>query len=141
MLSALLVVTQTLPARMVLRALLAIAVGFMAIVVIVFAYYAANGELGRFLQLYYLIPPAVAAGYSDTAFYRGFGGEWGHLYYLLPFFLGALCVLSVIRLHPLHGRPRGWSRGTGAARLGAGGRLRLVHRRLSAERQPPTWST
>lgn len=108
-LAALLVVTQTLPARMLLRALLALAAGFMAIVAIVFAYYAANGELGRFLQLYYLIPPAVAAGYSDTVYYQGFGAPWGHLYYLLPFFLGALCVLSVVRLHPLQ-VAREWSR-------------------------------
>ena len=45
-----------------------VALGFAAVAVAVFAYYAANGDLDRFLQLYYLIPPAVAAGYSDTVY-------------------------------------------------------------------------
>jgi hypothetical protein len=108
-LALLLSVTQTLTARMVVRALVTTGLGFAVVAVIVFAFYAAHGELGRFLQLYYLIPPAVAAGYSDTVYYGGFGGAWGHLYFLLPFFLGVLCVLSVIRIHP-PGVARAWSR-------------------------------
>jgi hypothetical protein len=107
-LALLLAVSQTIPARMVLRAVVRVAIGFVAIAAVVFAYYAANGELGRFLELYYLIPPAVAAGYSDTVFYGGFSGQWGHLYYLIPFFLGALCVLSMFELRPLR-IARGWS--------------------------------
>lgn len=99
-LALLLVASQTIPARMTARALLYTGIGFSMVAAVVFSYYALNGELIRFLQLYYLIPPAVAAGYSDTVYYGGFGGHWGHLYYLLPFFLGVLSVLSVIRLHP-----------------------------------------
>jgi hypothetical protein len=108
-LALLLVLTQTVPARMVWRGLFAVGIGFASVAAVVFAYYAANGELGRFLELYYLIPPAVAAGYSDTLYYGGFGAQWGPVYYLLPFLLGALCVLSVIRLHPLR-VARQWSR-------------------------------
>jgi hypothetical protein len=108
-LSLLLILSQTVPARMIGRALLATGIGFGVIVVAVFGYYAFNGHLGRFLDLYYLIPSAVAAGYSDTVYYGGFGGHWGHLYYLLPFFLGLLCVLSLVRLHPFR-IAREWSR-------------------------------
>lgn len=99
-LAVLLIVSQTVPARLVGRAVLAVAAGFGVIAAIVLGYYAVNGELVRFLQLYYLIPPAVAAGYSDTVYFGGFAAHWAHVYYLLPFFLGGLCVLSVIRLGP-----------------------------------------
>jgi hypothetical protein len=108
-LALLLTISQTVPARMVVRGLLATGLGFALVVAVVFGYYALNGELGRFIELYYLIPPAVAAGYSDTVYYGGFAGQWGHVYYLVPFFLGALAALSVVRLHPLRATRR-WSR-------------------------------
>jgi hypothetical protein len=108
-LAALLILSQTIPARMLARALVSTGSGFAVVAVAVLGYYAVNGHLARFLELYYLIPPAVAAGYSDTVFYGGFGGHWGHLYYVLPFFLGLLCVLSLIRLHPFR-IAREWSR-------------------------------
>jgi hypothetical protein len=108
-LAILLVTSETVPARTVGRTALAATAGFFAVVAVVFAYYLVNGELIRFIQLYYLIPPAVAAGYSDTVFYGGFGGQWGHFYYLMPFFLGALSVLSVVRLQPFR-IARQWSR-------------------------------
>lgn len=109
MLALLLGISKTVPLKMLRQALVWVAAGFAGVTVIVLGYYAANGDLVRFLQLYYLIPPAVAAGYSDTIYYGGFDGHWGHLYYLLPFFLGALCVLAVIRLHPFR-VPSEWSR-------------------------------
>jgi hypothetical protein len=108
-LALLLSTSQTLPGRMIGRAALSVGIGFALVAAAVFVYYGANGELGRFLELYYLIPPAVAAGYSNTVFFGGFSGNWGHLYYILPFFLGVLCVLSVIRLGPLR-VARAWSR-------------------------------
>ncbi len=108
-LGLLLAASATVPASTVLRRIGHVAIGFSVVAIAVLGYYAANGELHRFLELYYLIPPAVAAGYSDTVYYGGFGGQWGHVYFLLPFFLGALCLLSLIRLHPLS-IARGWSR-------------------------------
>ena len=108
-LAILLVISQTVPARMVAKALVEVALGFAAVAAIVLGFYAANGDLGRFLELYYLFPSAVAVGYSNTVYFGGFSGHWGHLYYLLPFFLGALCLLSVIRLDPLR-VAREWSR-------------------------------
>ena len=107
-LAGLLALTQTVPIRQLVESLAGIGLGFAAVVIAVFAYYATNGELGRFLELYYLIPSAVAAGYSNTVFYQGFGGLWGHMYYLLPFLLCALCALSLIKLHPLR-LARAWS--------------------------------
>jgi hypothetical protein len=100
-LSVLLVATRTVAARRLADALLGIAVGFAAIAVPVFAYYAANGELSRFLKLYYLVPGVVAAGYSNTSYLEGFGGVWGHMYYVVPFLLACLCLLSLVQLHPV----------------------------------------
>ena len=61
-LALLLVVSQPIPPRITLRALLCTGIGFAAVAAVVFSYYAVNGDIIRFLQLYYLIPPAVAAG-------------------------------------------------------------------------------
>ena len=107
-LAALLAITQTAAPRAVLRALVSVGGGFVLIALAVFGYYAAQGELARFLDLYYLIPPAVARGYSDTVFYDGFDGLWGPAYHLLPFLLIALCTLSLLKLHPLR-LARPWS--------------------------------
>ena len=78
-LALLLAASTTVPGSRVLRSLGHVALGFAAVAVAVFAYYAANGDLDRFLQLYYLIPPAVAAGYSDTVYYRGRRPMGAHL--------------------------------------------------------------
>ena len=69
-LAALLAITQTAAPRAVLRALASVGAGFALIALAVLGYYAAQGELARFLDLYYLIPPAVARGYSDTRLLR-----------------------------------------------------------------------
>ncbi len=98
-LAALLALSQTIDLRSLRDALVGVALGFAAVAAAVLGYYAANGDLGRFLDLYYLVPSAVAAGYSDTAWFDV--GGWGRMYYALPFLLGALCLLSLVRLHPL----------------------------------------
>ena len=98
-LAALLGLSQTIDLRSLRDALVGVALGFAAVAAAVLGYYAANGDLGRFLDLYYLVPSAVAAGYSDTAWFDV--GGWGRMYYALPFLLGALCLLSLVRLHPL----------------------------------------
>jgi hypothetical protein len=100
--------SQTVGARALLRSLAGVAAGFLAVVVVVLAYYAANGELTSFLELYYLIPPAVAAGYSDTRYFGGFDGLWGQTYFLLPVLLALLCAASVLILRPLR-VARSWS--------------------------------
>ena len=93
--SLLLAITRTVPARMIRRARSPPgSAGFALVAAAVLGYYASQGELGRFLELYFLIPPAVAAGYSDTVFFGGIDGPWGIVYHLLPFFLGLLCVLA-----------------------------------------------
>jgi hypothetical protein len=106
-LAVLLAVTQTVPIRSLARALAGVFLGAVAVAVPVIVFYAANGELSRFFELYYFVPPAVAAGYSDTVYYGGFDGLWGSMYVLLPFLLCILCVLALVRLHPL-GIARRW---------------------------------
>jgi hypothetical protein len=98
-LAALLGLSQTIDLRSLRDAFVGVALGFAAVAAAVLGYYAAHGDLGRFLDLYYLVPSAVAAGYSDTAWLDV--GDWGRMYYALPFVLGALCLLSLVKLHPL----------------------------------------
>lgn len=107
-LTALLTMTQSVRPRALMKALAGVGVGFGTVAVAVGGYYAAEGELWRFLELYYLIPPAVADGYSNTRYFEGFGGLWGPAYHLLPALLACLCVLSLLRLHPLR-LARAWS--------------------------------
>ena len=107
-LGGLLALTQSTSIRELLRAVAGIAAGFAAIAVAVLGYYASVGELSRFVELYYLIPPAVAEGYSNTRYFDGFDGAWGPAYYLLPVLLVALCALALLRLHPLR-LAREWS--------------------------------
>ncbi len=107
-LSVLLTTTRTRQLRSVMAALAAIGVGFFTVAIVVLAFYAASGDLSRFLELYFLVPQAVASGYSNTPYLGGFADPWGPMYYLLPFLLGALCLLSLVRLHPLR-LARQWS--------------------------------
>ncbi len=74
----------------------------------VLAYYISKGLLGRFLYLYVLITRAVAEGYSNTPYggvkpSRGeirYDAPWVHMYYILPFFLVLLALLTVVQFRP-----------------------------------------
>ncbi|MEA2422199.1 MAG: hypothetical protein QOF55_1298 [Thermoleophilaceae bacterium] len=96
-LSLLLVVSDTASLRAVLSSLVGAALGFALVAVPVFAYYLAHGRLGRFLELYWLVPQAVAAGYSNTVFSDS---AWARLFYGLPFLLGALLLASLFAGRP-----------------------------------------
>ena len=73
------------------------------------AYYAERGVLGRFLYLYFLIPRAVADGYSNTTYgghqitaaARAAQARWETLFYVLPFILAILALLMVLQFRPL----------------------------------------
>lgn len=107
--SVLLLLTGTSSFRSVTTALLSALAGFAVVWVPVLAYYAANGVLARFLHLYFLVPQAVAEGYSNTRF----GGHqvgaaaqagqarWAPFFYVLPFILAVLALLAVVRFRPL----------------------------------------
>ncbi|HEY0632997.1 MAG TPA: hypothetical protein VGC98_13155 [Thermoleophilaceae bacterium] len=104
--SLLLVATDTVERRAVVSALLWVAAGFLLIVVPTLLYYAVNGELGRFLELYWLVPSAVASGYSNTAFTNS---TWGPYFHVLPVLLGLLLVAALLAGKPLRIASR-WSR-------------------------------
>ena len=104
-LSILLVVTDTIGHRRVLRALGGLAAGALLVAVAVGAYYAAHERLGRFLELYWLVPRAVASGYSNTPFPNA---AYGRLFYGVPFLLGSLLIASLLTARPLR-VARDWS--------------------------------
>jgi hypothetical protein len=97
-LSVLLVVTGTYGRRAVLTALGGTVAGFVLVAVPVCVFYAAHGALARFLGLYWLVPSAVAAGYSNTPFG---GPAYAALYYGLPFLLGGLLLAALLSGRPL----------------------------------------
>jgi hypothetical protein len=104
-LSILLVVTDTVGHRRVLQALGGLAAGALLVAVAACAYYAAHGRLGRFLELYWLVPRAVASGYSNTPFPNA---AYGRLFYGVPFLLGILLIASLLTARPLRVARR-WS--------------------------------
>jgi hypothetical protein len=104
-LSVLLVVTDTIGRRRIQRALAGVATGALLVAIPTCAYYAAHGRLGRFLELYWLVPRAVAAGYSNTPFPNA---AFGRLFYGLPFLLGILLIAALLTTRPLR-VARQWS--------------------------------
>ena len=104
-LSVLLVVTDTIGYRAILRTLAWIAAGMVLVAIPVCVYYAAHGHLGRFIEFYWLVPRAVARGYSNSVFpnltYR-------RLFYGVPFLLGALLLAALLTGRPLR-VARQWS--------------------------------
>jgi hypothetical protein len=95
--SILLVATGTAGRRSVISGLLGVAAGFLLVVVPVLAYYAANGRLGRFLELYWLVPQAVASGYSNSRFANA---AWSPYFKALPILLLALLVAAALARGP-----------------------------------------
>ena len=108
-LSALLLLSRTSSAPAVGTALLAVLAGFTLVWLPALVYYAVAGVLDRFVWLYFLVPLSVANGYSNTAFYEGLASPWGPMFYIFPFVLAALALLSVLRFRPL-GIAIEWSR-------------------------------
>jgi hypothetical protein len=115
--SALLLLSASSSLRSVATALISAAGGFLVVWVPVLAYYAVHGMLGRFLHLYYLIPHAVADGYSNTP-YGGYQisaaakarqAHWETFFYALPFILAVLALLVVVQFRPFR-VAREWSR-------------------------------
>jgi hypothetical protein len=106
--SALLLLTGTSSFRSVATALLCALAGFGVVWVPVLAYYAVHGVLARFLHLYFLVPQAVAGGYSNTH-YGGYQvtaaakaaqARWETFFYALPFIFAVLALLVVVQFRP-----------------------------------------
>jgi hypothetical protein len=106
--SALLLLTGSSPFRSVATALLAALAGFLVVWVPVLVYYAIHGVLARFLHLYFLIPQAVAGGYSNTPYgghqitaaARATQARWETFFYALPFILAITALLVVVQFRP-----------------------------------------
>jgi hypothetical protein len=96
-LSIFLVASATVGRRNVVSGLLWIGVGFLVVVAPVLGYYALNGEFGRFLELYWLVPSAVASGYSNTGFANS---TWDAYFHVLPVLLGLLLLAALFTGRP-----------------------------------------
>jgi hypothetical protein len=103
--AVLLVATASAARQAVVSCLAGVGAGFLLVVLPVFGFYLAHGRLGRFLELYWLVPQAVASGYSNTTFPNA---KWSPLFYGLPLLLGALLLLSLIAGRPFRVATR-WS--------------------------------
>jgi hypothetical protein len=114
--SALLLLTGSSSFRSVATALLAALAGFLVVWVPVLVYYAVHGVLARFLHLYFLIPQAVAGGYSNTRYggyqitaaARAAQALWETFFYALPFILAVAALLVVVGFRPFR-VAWGWS--------------------------------
>jgi hypothetical protein len=104
-LSVLLFVTETIDHRRLARALGGVASGALLVAAGAIAYYGAQGRLGRFVEFYWLVPRAVASGYSNTPFPNA---TYGRLFYGLPFLLGLLLIAALLTTRPLRVARR-WS--------------------------------
>lgn len=97
---ALLLFSGTSSGRAVWTALVAVLAGFLLVWLPVLGFYAAKGVLARFVWLYFFIPRAVAEGYSNTPFRLGLHNPWAPMFYVFPFVLAVLALLSVCRFRP-----------------------------------------
>jgi hypothetical protein len=104
-LAILLVATDTLGRGAMLRALAGVATGALLVAIAACVYWAARGSLGRFIEFYWLVPRAVASGYSNTPFPNA---TYGRLFYGLPFLLGVLMIAALMAGRPLRVARR-WS--------------------------------
>jgi hypothetical protein len=105
-LSLLLGATDSATWRALVRSLAGIVAGFLVVAVPFCAFYAAHGKLGHMLELYLLVPQAVAAGYSNTHLSSA---TWAPLFYALPVILLVLLLASLIEPRPLRIATR-WTR-------------------------------
>jgi hypothetical protein len=105
----LLLLTGSASLRPTVTALVSALAGFVAVWAPVVAYYASKGLLSRFLYLYFLMPRAVAEGYSNTP-YGGIDpapadvavdAPWRTFYYAMPFILAVFALLVVVQFRPL----------------------------------------
>jgi hypothetical protein len=96
--------TRTTTAPRILRVIRDVALGFACVAVVVLGYYAWHGALGAFASNYFLVPRAVAAGYSNmwwadvTSFHR-------RTYYLAIPFLLAIAVCTIWRVPTMSVEP------------------------------------
>ncbi len=87
------------PWRAVRTAFIAVLAGFLVIWTPILVFYGVHGQLVEFLRQYFLFPQAVASGANDTPWPRS--SPYTHMFYVLPFLLAGLALLTVVRIRPL----------------------------------------
>lgn len=99
----LLLLSHTLSWPAVRAGLLGVLSGFLLVWLPILGFYAAHGDLGQFLNLYFLSPRYVAEGYSDTT-WQGASHEpspMTTMFYVLPFLLAVMALLAALEFRPL----------------------------------------
>jgi hypothetical protein len=91
------------PWRAVRTAFVAVLAGFLVIWTPILVFYAVHGQLVEFLRQYFLFPQAVASGANDTPWggFQHTPSPYTHMFYVLPFLLAGLALLTVVRVRPL----------------------------------------
>jgi hypothetical protein len=102
--------TRTSTGPRILRVLRDVAVGVTCVAALVLGYYAWHGALGAFTYNYFLVPRAVAAGYSNIWWADTLSPNRRTYYFAIPFLLGlAVCVIwrvPAMTVQPLDFRRR-----------------------------------
>jgi hypothetical protein len=99
----LLLFSGSAPWRAVWTAFVAVLAGFLVIWTPILMFYAVHGQFAEFLRQYFLFPRAVASGANDTPWggFRHTPSPYTHMFYVLPFLLAGLALLTVVRVRPL----------------------------------------
>jgi hypothetical protein len=99
----LLLFSGSAPWRAVWTAFAAVLAGFLVIWTPILVFYAVHGQFAEFLRQYFLFPRAVASGANDTPWggFRHTPSPYTHMFYVLPFLLAGLALLTVVRVRPL----------------------------------------
>jgi len=94
-----LILSASVPRDLLGRALLAIGIGWAALIGPVLVAYAALGELGPFIRNYFIVTMAVSGGYSNTIWWQD--SAWYTTYILLPVLTLACGLIALTRTKPL----------------------------------------
>jgi hypothetical protein len=99
----LLLFSGSAPWRAVWTALVAVLAGFLVIWTPILVFYAVHGQFVEFLRQYFLFPRAVASGANDTPWggFQHAPSPYTHMFYILPFLLAGLALLTVVQVRPL----------------------------------------
>ena len=114
--AVLLLLSGTSTWRPVWSALVSVLVGAVLVWLPVLYFYASKGLLGRFVYLYFLLPRAVAEGYSNSPYggtklgtnEMAMSDPWRTLFYAIPIVLAIIAILAIVQFRPFR-IARDWS--------------------------------
>jgi hypothetical protein len=114
--AVLLLLSGTSTWRSVWSALVSVVIGALVAWAPVLYFYTHRGLLGRFVYLYFLLPRAVAEGYSNSPYggtklgtnEMALSDPWRLLFYSIPIVLAIVAILAVVQFRPFR-IARDWS--------------------------------